>query len=181
MKSFDAAFGPGAKNIAEYFVKSGQRARTAVTATMSKMNEWAAAGWSAIPYKQPIGISSAVGVGLAAVLSEPPPSMNLAVGFVQPDLRSGTGGRNIPQNVHPPSAPVGAPTPPNLTSMGNRAHVAPSFNVSISGRAMAGVDTRSIGNSIRNALGGQADINMRMTDQRRSLTAQSVADILSSG
>ena len=181
MKSFDAVFGANAKNIARFFTQSGQRARTAVTETLGRMNEWTAKGWSAIPYKKPIAITSAVGVGLATVLSEPPPALNLQAKFVQPDMKSGSGGQNVPQNVHPMPRAVGGPAAPDITQSQNRAHVSSGYNVSVSGRAMGNTNPRAVGNDIRNALGPGTQLDVRITDQRRSLTPQSVADILGSG
>jgi hypothetical protein len=182
MSSFEAAFGKGAKNIAEGFVESSARARTATTSILTRMNEWASAGWSAIPHKRAIGIGSAVGVGLAVALSSPPPSLGAQGGFIQPDLNSGSGGQNHDiQNVHPSAPPVGEPSGPDMSSSANRAHISPNFRVRIGARAMSGVDAQRVGSDIRNALGGRARINTRVSDDRQSLTSQRVADILGRG
>jgi hypothetical protein len=181
VNSFEAVFGLGAKNIAKHFTESGQRARTAVTTTLETMNKWASAGWSAIPYKKPIAITSAVGVGLAIALSEPAPAMNLSANFVQPQMQSGSGGQNVPQNVHPMPRAMGSPTAPNMVSSQNRAMFSAGHNVSISGRALGNSNPQALGNDLRNALGPNTQVDVRVTDQRRSLTAQSVSDILGSG
>lgn len=181
MNSFEAVFGEGAQNVAKSFVESGSRARTAVTASLEAMNRWAAAGWSAIPYKKPIAITSAVAVGLAAVLSEPAPSLNLSANVATPQFQSGSGGQNIPNNVHPMPRAIGSPTAPNLTSSQNRAHIAKAYNVNVSGRALGSVSPQALGNDLRSVMGQHAETNIRVTDQKRSLTAQSVADILGSG
>ena len=180
MTSFEAAFGPGAQKIAESFSGATQRATQVSTAVLTRMNEWAARGWSAIPHKRALGISTAVGVGLAVTLSQPAPSLNVSTQPPIPDLSSGSGGQNIPQNVHPMPRAVGSPSAPNLTSMMNRAHINQgNYNINASAQSMRGVDTQSLSREIQGALGGNPRINLRMTDSRRSLTSQRVSDIVS--
>ena len=181
MGSMDVAFGQGAKNIAESLSQSTGRASSVVTHTLTRMNEWTKAGWSAIPHKRALGIGSAVGIGIAVALSEPGPSLNMGGSFVQPQMQSGSGGSNIPDNVHPMPQAVGQPSAPDLTGMGNRAHISPNFRVNISARAIRHVDTQSLSNEIRGALGGNAHVNTRVSDQRSSLTPQSIADTLGGG
>lgn len=181
MNSFEAAFGVGAQNIAERFTQSTQRATSVVTSTLTRMNEWASQGWSSIPHKRAIGLSTAVGIGLAVALSDPPAALNVSPNFIQPDLTSGTGGRHVSQNVHPMPQAVGAPQEPNLTSMMNRAHMSPALKVSVAARALRNVDTQRLENDIRSALGGQARVSTHVSDSRRSLTPQNIADIVGRG
>lgn len=184
MTSFEAAFGQGGENIASSFVQATQRARVATTSILTRMNEWAQAGWSAIPNKRALGIGTAVGVGLAVVLSEPAPSLGGPQGFEQPSMRGGSGGYNQPgePNVHPVVPPTGSPAAPqNITSAANRGHISPNFRVRIGARAMNDVDTRQLQGQLRSALGGRTQVNTRVMDDRRSLTPQHVADIMSRG
>lgn len=182
MSSMDAAFGKGAQNIAESAVQSTGRASSVVTSTLTRMNEWAKSGWSAIPHKRALGIGSAVGIGIAVALSEPAPALSMGgAAMVQPDMQSGSGGYNVPDNVHPMPQALGQPTSPDLTSMNNRAHISPNFKVNISARAAHHIDTQSLSNQIRGALGGNANVNARISDQRSSLTPQNIADTLGGG
>ena len=181
MNVFDAVFSRGAMNIAKGFVQATNRSRDIVTQVLGRMNEWTAAGWSAIPYKRAIGMGSAVGVGLAVILSEPAPALNMPQGFVQPDFSSGSGGQGIPENVHPMPPSIGQPTINGTASAGNRGMIRRGFRASITAQAMQVPDPTQLNNQIRGALGPRTRVNMRLVDERSSLTSQHMADILSNG
>jgi hypothetical protein len=158
----------------------------AVTQRLSAIrNKMGAAGRSMLEHARPLALGAGVALGLAAMLSEPPRMLQPGAKVAPtPSLRSGTGGANVGLNVHPEQMMSGRPTVSSDPSAHNTARLAgppsaaPGFQINISGVSPGSVDYRSLSSQIRQAIGGNAQINSIIRDDRSSLTPQKVSDIL---
>jgi len=150
---------------------------------MAFTNRLAAAGKPVIPYWKPLSLGTGLAIGLAGILSEPPPSLNLSARWTSPNLQSGSGGIDVPNNPHPRSPPAGQPTAPDMTQMMNTARITgpDGHRVQVRGHSMGGSNYGSLKQSLRQSIGGATSVNMQVRDNRRSLSEQHVSDIISGG
>jgi len=145
------------------------------------MNRVAAAGGKVLKHAKPLGMGLAAAVGLAAVLSRP--NQSLDMGANRPpavDMRSGSGGSMMENNIHPSSQVSGSPSAPSHVDAGNTARVTSHRsmkNISIRGTSSGPVDYGAVNQQIRRAI-GPARVHSSVSDRRSSLTRQKLSDIL---
>jgi len=193
MNVMDHVFGKHASDISRYFSESRNWFSEVTDKTLTAANKAVQMGKSPILGVKPVALGGAAAVALAVALSDPPVTAGSAP-RVQPDLKSGTGGSSLKLNmgVHPGSAnSPRAPIPPNPARMGNTARIAgpdtagrmrdERYRVNVRGTSEGSVNYNVLANDINNSLGGNVTVNTRISDSRRSLTAQNISDILARG
>jgi len=145
-------------------------------------NKVGAAGRSMLKHARPLAIGTGLGLGLAAVLSEPPrilpPGANVAPTGI---INANTGGSNMGTDIHPEGHVQGAPTAPSPMGQGS-APVAPGsgsgYRVNIRGNTNTSIDQRSLAQQLRGAGGGRARVNSIVHDQRSTMTPQRLSSML---
>jgi len=144
-------------------------------------NKIGAAGRSMLSHARPLAMGTAVGLGLAAVLSAPPrvlpPGANTTPAGI---IKANTGGSNIDTDVHPDSHVRGAPTVsyPGAGSAPVAARGETGYRVNIRGNTAQDLDQQDLAEQLRRSAGRRAHVNSTIRDQRTSLTAQRLSSIL---
>jgi hypothetical protein len=150
---------------------------------MAIANKMIAAGKAAIPHAKPLLIGTAAAIGIAALLSPPPLSVDPRDTVPpRPNLKSGSGGATLNVDMVNPERQSGSPTAPDLTRSMNTARVsAPgglARQVRVYGNSGGRVDYDSLSQQLRQSLGGRASVHSTVDDRRSSLTPQKLSDIL---
>lgn len=170
---FHAGAGPG--RFAEFAGKA-----------LSLSNRLGAAGQKMLAHARPLAIGSAVGLGMATLLSEPPRAMAMgAAAPPTPDLRSGSGGAALTTNIHPSAQVSGMPTAQTMVDHNNTARItSPSslqsegYTVNIHGSMAGMTDHKQLTAQLQAAMGRGARVNSVIRDQRSSLTPQKLSSML---
>lgn len=152
---------------------------------MTLKNSAMVAGRKALPFAKPLAIGFAASLALSAALSQPPISMSPeAMAPPRPDMKSGTGGANMPTNIHPDAHINGAPTPPPSIPPGH-AYIAPANGalVSIRGRSSGRTDYGNMNRQINTVFNrrGNTRTTSSVYDDRTTLTPQKLSDLIKRG
>ncbi len=145
-------------------------------------NKMIAAGKSAIPHLKPLGLGFAASLALSTLLSQPPITMSPEDKVAPaPNLSSGSGGGNLPTNIHPSSHITGSPSIPARASTPS-AYISsrpPGALISVSGNSPGGTNYSGIQSSISNRLRAhQIRTTATVNDNRSSLTPQKLSDMI---
>jgi len=153
---------------------------------LSMGNRLAQKGKSMLGYAKPLAIGTAVGLGMAMLLSEPPQVLDSGANVPPPvNLRSGTGGASMSTNIHPSTQVSGAPTTDTMMAHANSARIsAPStlqpegYTVNIHGAMGSMTDHQQLSAHLQSAMGRGGRVNSTVRDMRSSLTPQKLADLM---
>lgn len=164
-------------NTAEHFRRASKTA-------LELSNESVASGDPQITRSKPLEFNYGDSIGIAHDHSYPVSNIGGDTPLVRPDLQSaGMGDQVTPENIHPHPQQLGQPTAPNILMPEppaidtNSEYMSAMINV----RAKSGrykVDPGDLTEKMRGTLGERSKVNTRVYDDRSSLTAQKIADIL---
>lgn len=145
-------------------------------------NRMGAAGKKMLEHARPLVIGAGVALGISAILSEPPCVLPPETSVAQkPSMKSGSGGENIPTNIHPADHVSGSPTPPDYSRFGNSARVAQGgYNAKIRGNTARQADYQNMNSQLGNST-GNSRTTTTLHDRRSSLTPQKLSSILRDG
>lgn len=144
-------------------------------------NRAIAFGEKVLPHAKPLAIGFAASLAIASVLSAPKMSIDPPINPT-PNLGSGSGGQDLPTNIHPNSHISGAPSAPSPIPPGHAFINGPGSGmiVQAGGRAPGGAAYGRMNHAIGLGIGG-GGVRSSVYDDRSSLTPQKLSDILRSG
>lgn len=157
------------------FLKIAQQASEGFSgmskAAVASSNVVAAAGRGIIRNYKPLALGFAAALGVATVLSTPSDTIGPAKGLDNPDpqesMNKGKATNRMPQNVHPPSPPVGQPTAPGMMHRNSTVIAPPGRNEQMHIRArMNAGQAGSFNSQLSRVTGGARSVNVSVRDHR---------------
>lgn len=147
---------------------------------MSLKNRAVKAGGKLLPLAKPLGLGFAASVALSTILSAP--SLSVDPGSMAPptpNMRSGSGGANISNNLHPDSPSASLPAPPPSLPAGRAYATSGGSSVNIRGRSQGGTNYGNVNRQIGSTMGrGNIRITSNVSDDRSSLDSQRIGHII---
>lgn len=145
-------------------------------------NKAVSMGGKILPFAKPLAIGFGASIALSAIMSEPPLSISPeALSAPPPNLSGGSGGANLPQNIHPDPRTTGSPEIPPSIPPGS-AHVTTNrtegAKIRIRGTSQGRFNQQQFNNQLAYTGGRNTRISTRVSDERESLTPQRISDII---